>query len=428
MIGTLNQAEKEVTIVGAGISGLLAAYVLDKRGYKVTLIEEKERAGGLIETKQTEYGIAETAAHSFLATSAVTNLCNELGIELLPVRKDSKARYILRDGKPSRLPLTFLELASTIKHATFLKAENSSENLTLDQWANRHLGKAALEYLLSPFVRGVYGAEPSELGVQTAFPSLNVKVGNTLIGTLFYKPSKASPTKDTNKSKKQMVVPRGGMGELIGKLEGYLEKSLKDRFIKGTSISEIPKSPNIILTVPAYVAADLLSSISPELSKELRKIRYTPLVSVNAFFERGAFEKIPRGVGVLVPACEERKILGVLYNSSSFEDRVSDESRWISLTIMMGGTSNPQIVSSSDQTIEAIVQDELSQILGAKEKPIHMVINRWQRGIPQYSPHLATVWEVARKTWCANSGQILFGNYTGQVSIRGMIENAISLE
>jgi hypothetical protein len=37
---------------------------------------------------------------------------------------------------------------------------------------------------------------------------------------------------------------------------------------------------------------------------------------------------------------------------------------------------------------------------------------------------LARVWERARETWCATPGRLLFGNYAGQVSLRGMIEAA----
>ena len=44
MIGTLDSSCKEATVVGAGIAGMLAAYSLDRRGYRVTLlyIDEKE--------------------------------------------------------------------------------------------------------------------------------------------------------------------------------------------------------------------------------------------------------------------------------------------------------------------------------------------------------------------------------------------------
>ena len=57
---------------------------------------------------------------------------------------------------------------------------------------------------------------------------------------------------------------------------------------------------------------------------------------------------------------------------------------------------------------------------------MELVINRWRRAIPQYSTALPNVWRTARETWCAEPGRILFGNYTGQVSLRGMIESAAS--
>ena len=79
MLGTLDQRYREVTIVGAGIAGMLAAYALDQRGYRVTLLEEKVRAGGLISTTSTDHGIAESAAHSLIATDAVRELCAILG-------------------------------------------------------------------------------------------------------------------------------------------------------------------------------------------------------------------------------------------------------------------------------------------------------------------------------------------------------------
>jgi hypothetical protein len=47
--------------------------------------------------------------------------------------------------------------------------------------------------------------------------------------------------------------------------------------------------------------------------------------------------------------------------------------------------------------------------------------------LPQYSDSVRKVWACARESWCATPGRILFGNYTGQISLRGMIESAAAL-
>jgi len=121
MIGTLDTARREVTIIGAGVSGMLAAYALDKKGYRVTLVEEKAKAGGLIQTRRTAYGMAETAAHSLLATPEVFALCEELGVELAEVRRDSRARFIVRGGRLRKFPLSAGEAVRTFARAAFAR-------------------------------------------------------------------------------------------------------------------------------------------------------------------------------------------------------------------------------------------------------------------------------------------------------------------
>ena len=81
-------------MVGAGIAGMLAA-LPRQNGYRVTLLEEKNRGGGLLGTTQTRFGIAEAAANSILASPAVITLCRELGVELVAVL----SMYCLRSAR-----------------------------------------------------------------------------------------------------------------------------------------------------------------------------------------------------------------------------------------------------------------------------------------------------------------------------------------
>ena len=433
MLGTINKAEREVTVVGAGVSGLLAAHALERKGYRVTLFEERAHAGGLIQTKQTGYGIAEAAAHSLLATPGVVRFCEELGVELAEIRKDSRARFIVRGGRPRKFPLSLGETLNAVRHAAFTRAVNHLDEQDLDAWGRRHVGEGAVDYLLSPFVQGIYGVRPADLGVAAAFPELSLAPGSTLLGTMLGKAFKrhhkaeGKASKGEPKQRKRMVAPLRGMGDVTERLQQRLVESLGGRFRRGEAVTEIPDTPNVILATPAYVTARLLGERAPQLSAALEGVRYTPVVSVTAFVPTSNFTRPVKGVGVLSPPREGRKAMGILFNSSAFEGRVFDESRFASFTILFGGTSQPHWVDASDEEIGRAVSEELGGLLGIKGDPVELVINRWRRAIPQYSTALPDVWRTARETWCAEPGRVLFGNYTGQVSLRGMIETAAEL-
>ena len=429
MIGTLDQRYREATIVGAGIAGMLAAYTLDKRGYRVTLLEQNQRAGGLIQTTRTDCGIAESAAHSLVATEAVRELCRDLGVELIEPHKEARAKYIVRDGRLRRFPLTAGETVSALGRAAFARSTFDATAYTpvdptadLESWALKHLGKPALDYLLTPFVRGIYGVQPAELGVSTAFPFLKLPAGKTLLGAAFARHRSKSSKKQT----RQMVAPRFGMGDLVEHLERRLEQRLGSRFRKGEKIDYLPNAPNVIIATPAYAAANLVEPASQPLAIKLRSVRYTPIVSVTTFVDQRDFTHPVSGVGVLMPAREETKSLGILFNSSSFANRVHDEGRLASFTVMMGGTMHPEWLEASDDEIRQAIKFELSALLGIRE-PHCTVIHRWPAALPQYSVDLPKVWQKARDSWCIIPGRMLFGNYTGQISLRGMIESAASL-
>ena len=93
---------------------------------------------------------------------------------------------------------------------------------------------------------------------------------------------------------------------------------------------------------------------------------------------------------------------------------------------MMGGSRQSHWLQASDDEIRQAIKLELFEVLGIRE-PAAVLIHRWPAALPQYSADLPDVWQLARETWCATPGRMLFGNYTGQISLRGMIESARDL-
>ena len=60
---------KPVAIIGAGITGLAAAFALKKRGVPTRVYEAGERPGGVIRTLRREGDLAEFGPNTLLETS-----------------------------------------------------------------------------------------------------------------------------------------------------------------------------------------------------------------------------------------------------------------------------------------------------------------------------------------------------------------------
>src|SRR5687767_12224798 len=95
-----------VVIVGAGITGLAAAYELTIRGVPFQILEAADRPGGIIFTDRVDGFTIEAGPDSVLAQKpAALQLCEELGLtpRLLTTRRPRTA-YVLEHGRLHPLP------------------------------------------------------------------------------------------------------------------------------------------------------------------------------------------------------------------------------------------------------------------------------------------------------------------------------------
>src|SRR5688500_12019259 len=86
-LGMFSLKPNKILIVGAGLSGLVAAYELDKRGHDVVVLEAQNRIGGRVLTLREPFA---------------ENLYAEAGAARIPFDHDLTRKYI----KEFNLPLT----------------------------------------------------------------------------------------------------------------------------------------------------------------------------------------------------------------------------------------------------------------------------------------------------------------------------------
>lgn len=391
---------KPITVVGAGFSGLTTAYLLTKAGRQVRIVEKASRAGGLIRTTRTTHGLVETAANGILNSARVEAMCADIGVPLLPTRKDARKRFIYRD-QPRRLPLNFAEAlripVGLIKNASQILPKPFE---TIADWGGRVLGQGATEYLLVPALGGIYAGDPNRLSASLIFgwPSLPDHLQT-------YSPGKAR-TRGT-------VAPPNGMQQLIDGLVAYLS----NRGVEISFSEELPltTADPAIVCLSATAAAECLAGAAPNVAEALAPVEMLSLVTVTCFF--GDEAATLKGFGVLFARDQGFRARGVLFNDSIFEGRgPAHAETWI-----FGGALDADVVNLNDEEINKTILADRARLYQQEDRPAAVHITRWPNALPHYSVGLE---RILTNLPAPPPNMALVGNYLGRIGLAKIFERA----
>src|SRR5437870_5121048 len=288
-----------IKVVGAGFSGLTTAYFLVKRGFKVKILEKTCRAGGLIETIQTDYGLVEKAANGILNSAKLEAIVADIGVPLQSTRREGRKRFIFR-GRPRQLPLRTSEVlkvgARVVANATNLKPRPLE---SIAGWGQRIAGSGATDYLLTPVLGGIYAGDPMRLSASLIF-------GKTTL------PNHLRTNRPAKGKMHGTVAPPRGMQQLTDALREWLEQSGAEFVFNRDLNAEGNSDGPMAVCLAANATAEYLSRIAPEVSEQLRGIEMLSLVTVTSFYGDEAARV--NGFGCLFPRDQGFRARGVLFN------------------------------------------------------------------------------------------------------------------
>ena len=138
----------------------------------------------------------------------------------------------------------------------------------------------------------------------------------------------------------------------------------------------------VVLATPAYVSASFVSGFAPELAGTLNGIRYVSTATVSLGFRRADVAHPLNGFGFVIPRRERRRIFGCTWTSTKLSHRAGPQD--VLVRCFVGGAGREELVSLSDEDLLALVQEELSAIMGLDAKPVITRIFRWHKANPQY--------------------------------------------
>jgi len=163
-----------VGIIGAGITGLTAAYDLAKRGHAVTIYEARPYAGGLaagFSDERWEWPLDRFYHHWFASDEEVIGLIKELGVSdrLFFPRPTTSIYYggrVYPFDSPLRvLAFTPISLVDRLRvglvtlYLRLLRDWRPLEGASADEWLPRTVGKRAYEVLWKPMLIAKFGEE-----------------------------------------------------------------------------------------------------------------------------------------------------------------------------------------------------------------------------------------------------------------------------
>ncbi len=409
---------QKIIIIGGGISGLTALYYLRKKyapkpDIVIRLLEKESTPGGTIKTIERETFRYETGPNGFLDNKPSTlELARELGLgnELITASPATKIRFIcvknvlypLPSGVKSFFnfkPLRFRDKLRVAKEFFVARGTNSEE--TVYEFGTRRLGEEFSKYFLDPMASGIFGGDAKNLNLKYAFPriyQIEQEYGSLFKGMialgLIKRQSKKKNSLGAGQPKGQLWSFKNGMGQLTEKLavinKDFIETDAKVEGIFRQSNGYRVKTPRneyfadkLVMSVPAFCAADLLKNVHPNLSAQLLAIPYAPIIVVGLAYDKKQFEQLPQGFGYLRPTHEKKEVLGVVFSSNIFSGRVPDEK--ILFQIMLGGFCHPDITQKSDDEIFALAKTEIATLLKPRGKPFDQFLLRWPKAIPQYT-------------------------------------------
>ncbi len=399
-------AAQRLTIIGGGMAGLACALAASRRpGLAVELFEASDRFGGLLNTVETPWGLAEEAARAVINQVEWEALCGDVGAELLEADKRSRKRYIYR-GRPRQFPLGAGEAVALAQGVgRFLlnrRGLRPAAGETVADWGRRHLGQGAADYLLAPALAGIYAGEIERLSA------------SLILGRFFDPAVKRQPTR----IKTRTVTPRAGFVDLISKLEATLRArgvALHLNTRRQLSLDDLDH-PCIVAT-SARQAVPVIRAVAPAAAEQLDGLEMLSLTVVCAWYEHAPGDL--QGFGCLFARDQGFRALGVIFNDIIFPR----QSQYRSETWIYGGERSPETVDMTDSALQELLHTERRRLTGMAATPKGVHVKRWPKALPYYTPDL----EQTMAMMVLPENLHLAGNYVAGIGLSKVVEHSQAL-
>jgi len=437
----------DIAVVGGGISGVSAAYIINKHTeHNVMLIEKDQELGGKSKTIHDSGYTIETGSNGFLDNKEeILKLVEESDFErnMIQSRDESRRRFIFSDDRLFELPensvkllfsnfLTFKGKLGFIKEpfVPMLKFDETLEHFVL-----RRLGREILNKLIGPMSIGVYAGNPSKMSMDATFSRIKEierKYGSLVMGLFkLMREKKANANSASGPFSAKLLSFKQGLSSSISHLSRDIKtvnahvsciEKMGNKFILKTDKNDI-EADSIVFALPAYALSGILSSYNSELSKSLKEIEYAPITIAALGFDKHLMPDVANSFGYLFDMNTIKDVIGVLFDSSVFDYRAEENK--LLIRVIIGGAMRKD--SAYKGNIMEIATRELQRSAGIFAPFEYAKIIRHKYAIPQYGLEHKDILEDVDKFEYNNPGLFITGNAFYGVSLNDCVKSSYNL-
>ncbi|MGH9037540.1 MAG: protoporphyrinogen/coproporphyrinogen oxidase [Acidimicrobiia bacterium] len=392
--------EAPVYVVGAGPSGLAAAWRLQQSGRPVVVLEANDAPGGKIRTREEDGFLLEGGA-SILpgAYEHVLRIVDEAGLtpdlepggSVVGFAREGAIHYLdssrlFVDAVKTPLLSWTSKLAATklardnFKIAKLLNYEDLStaaayDTETAEGYCRRRLNREIYDYVVDSTLRGLLGTRGDEVSVLDFFFSINKVIGTRLFSF------------------------RGGMSTYVNRLVGKLDvrtgarvrevveagEGVRITWEDAAGTTHVHDGAGCVLAFWGTQVPDVLPGLHPDAATFLRQLRYTTSVNLNV-----ALSKPPPGVPafvVQVPRPTHEGLFGITLEHNKAPGRVPEGKGALGLYTMSDWSE--ELMELDDDTVTERVVAAADQVIPGIAGDVEFVrVNRWYPVIVYSRPGL----------------------------------------
>ncbi|CDO90186.1 hypothetical protein AWC29_26900 [Mycobacterium triplex] len=392
-----------VYIVGAGPSGLTAAYRLREQGIPAIVLEKRDRTGGMIHTHREQgYLMEEGATILPSAYEPVVKLAHEIGSgdDLIPAgsiigfARDNVIHNLRSDHlflDVLKTPLVSLKSkalmarfgvdatrASKLLNYEDLSRASAFDTMTPREYCSLHLGLSGevYDYVINSTVRGVLGVRGDAISNLELFFMLY-----NILGSKLYAFREGYSTYIDRLSK--------GMDIRLGSTVQEIRESADGVTVTWTDadgVSHTESGAGVVLTARGDTIPDLVPGHFDAASEAfLRGLRYTKCVVMNT----GVTRK-PKGIVasvINIPEPVDADLMGFTCEHNKAPGRAPEGHGLLDILTMTEFAE--QIIDEDDDTIRAKVLSRMEKLIpGITDTVDYTRIARWNEVIVYSRPGL----------------------------------------